>query len=343
MRIGAHESVAGGLHRAFDAADEDAAEAVQIFTKNANTWREPELTAEAVQAFRDRAGNAPRRRVLSHDSYLINLATDDDAGLARSRASLLAEVQRCVALGVDYVVLHPGSCGAPARGESDADFALRVDAGLTRIAESLSYVHGKVGSDVPTRIVLENTAGQGGCLGCSFEQIGTIIARTAVGGDRLGVCFDTQHAFASGYDLRTRDGYDAAWAEFDRHIGLARLAAFHLNDSKKPFASRVDRHENIGRGLLGLEPFRLLVNDPRFADTPAVLETPFEDNGEVRPYGREIALLRGLAGRTEPIAPPAEPLLAPPPPLALTASTPASATKKKAGRKPAAARAARSE
>ena len=307
MRIGAHESVAGGLHNALGFADDDEAAALQIFTKNANAWREPELSDEAVHAWKERRARGLERIVMSHDSYLINLASGDETIFQRSRGAMLAEVQRCARLGIDYVVFHPGSCGARVSGESDSDFERRQDEGLTRIAEALSFIHGTVG-EVSTRILLENAAGSGGCLGCSFDQIGAIIERTDVGRDRLGVCVDTQHAFASGYDLRTRDGYDAMWAEFDRSVGLARLRAFHLNDSKKPLGSRVDRHDNVGKGLLGLEPFRLLVNDPRFADIPGVLETPVAEDG-VRPYHDEIALLRGLTGRTDVIPPPAaEPL-----------------------------------
>ena len=311
MRIGAHESISGGLHLAFDGADEDAAEAIQVFTKNAGMWREPTLTADDVKAWKERAARAGvTRPTMSHDSYLINIASPDDEAWGRSRASLLSEVQRCVELGIDYVVFHPGSCGAPQKNEVPDGFAIRQDDGLTRIAEALSFIHDRIG-DVSTRILLENAAGSGGCLGCSFDHLGTVIARTEIGGDRLGVCFDTQHAFASGYDMRTATTYEATWAEFDRHVGIARLRAFHLNDSKKPLGSRVDRHDNIGKGLLGLEPFRLLVNDPRFKEIPAVLETPWPD--DVKPYRDEIALLRSLFGRTEPIAPPMEA----PPPLVL--------------------------
>ncbi len=328
MHIGAHESVAGGLHHAIDHADEDRAEAIQVFTKNANAWREPDLTDEAVRVYRERAAQGPKRVVLSHDSYLINLASGADDIFLRSRAAMLAEVQRCARLGIDYVVFHPGSCGARTAGESDADFARRQDEGLTRIAEALSFIHQKVG-EVPTRILLENAAGSGGCLGCTFDQIGAIIERTTVGRDRLGVCVDTQHAFASGYDLRTRAGYDAMWTEFDRAVGLSRLRAFHLNDSKKPLGSRVDRHDNLGKGLLGLEPFRLLVNDPRFADLPGVLETPHGDDG-TRPYRDEIATLRALVGRTDPIAPPHENVE----PLSLSLSAPEPAAKRGAKKAP---------
>jgi deoxyribonuclease-4 len=307
MLIGAHESVAGGLHNALGFADDDEADAVQIFTKNANAWREPDLAEDAVLTFRARAAKRADRPVLSHNSYLINLASTDEEISQRSRASMLAEVQRCARLEIDYVVFHPGSCGARLSGESDTAFASRQDDGLTRIAEALSWIHQTVG-DVKTRILLENAAGSGGCLGCSFDHIGTIIERTRIGGDRLGVCVDSQHAFASGYDLRNREGYEAMWEEFDRTVGIARVKAFHLNDSKKPLGSRVDRHDNLGKGLLGLEPFRLLVNDARFAKVPGVVETPWPEDG-TRPYGAEIALLRSLVGRTDPMPAPAlEPL-----------------------------------
>ncbi|MEI8255568.1 MAG: TIM barrel protein, partial [Deltaproteobacteria bacterium] len=174
MHIGAHESVAGGIHLALDLADEDGAAAVQVFTKNASAWREPELSDATVRAYRERAARGPKRVVLSHDSYLINLASSSDEIFLRSRAAMLAEVQRCARLGIDYVVFHPGSCGARTPGESDADFARRQDEGLTRIAEALSFVHQTAG-EVSARILLENAAGSGGCLGCTFDQIGAII------------------------------------------------------------------------------------------------------------------------------------------------------------------------
>ena len=295
MITGAHESVAGGLHLSLERAKHDGCAALQIFTKNSNQWREPELTPEKITAFKTlhaATGNIP---VLAHTSYLVNLGKDDAALLTRSKDALIAEVNRSSALGIAFVVLHPG-----------AHNGVGEQIGIARVVECLSEVLERT-KGATARVLIENTAGQGTCLGCSFEQIAGIFE--GVGQKetdaRMGVCFDTQHAFASGYDISTDKGYDETFKQFDKIVGLSRLKAFHLNDSKKPLASRVDRHEHIGEGNLGLHTFWRLLNDPRFATTPGVLETEPRE-GEF-PYRDEVNLVRDLEGaaRPKPAAPPA--------------------------------------
>lgn len=291
MILGAHESVSGGLHRALDRAAADGCKALQVFTKNGNQWREPVLEEADVLAFRAARDVAGRPPVMAHSSYLINLCAPDVALVTRSKEALVAEITRSSSLGIDFVVLHPG-----------AHVGTGEDAGLRRVSESLDEVLEKT-RGASTRILIENTAGQGTTLGYRLEQIGAILEGVH-DKERLGVCFDTQHAFASGYDARTAEGYASLWEAFDANVGLAMLRAFHLNDSKKPLGSRIDRHEHIGEGCVGIGLFWRLVNDPRFASVPAVLETEPRE-GEA-PFRDEVALLASLVGATEP-APPSRP------------------------------------
>jgi deoxyribonuclease-4 len=286
MITGAHESVAGGLHLALERARGDGCGAIQIFTKNSNSWHEPALPQEKLDAFRAAHAAMGDIPVLAHTSYLLNLGTDNAELLERSRDALVAEVVRSSLLGIAYVVLHPG-----------AHLGAGEEAGVARVADSLVEVLARTEGH-RARILLENTAGQGTSLGCRFEQLAGILEGADRGGDRLGVCFDTQHAFASGYNLSTDAGYDDTWERFDAVVGMRRLCALHLNDSKKPLGSRVDRHEHLGEGNLGLGPFWRLANDPRFADIPGVLETEPRD-GEF-PFRDEVALLRSLAGAPRP-------------------------------------------
>ena len=285
MLFGAHESVAGGVASVFARAKVDRCRAIQVFTKNSNQWKEPALTPETFAAFRaGRAayGEAP---ILSHASYLINLGTDDPLVLQRSVDALVAEVERSSALGIDYVVLHPGAhLGA---GEA---------VGIGRVCEALAAVHART-PGATARILLENTAGQGTCIGHRFEHLQAIFEGTK-GAAEMGVCLDTQHAFAAGYDLTTDAGYELAFGSLEACVGLGRLRAFHLNDSKRPLGARVDRHEHIGEGMLGLCTFWRLANDPRFARIPAVVETEPREGGE--PYLAEVALLEGLVGSAAP-------------------------------------------
>ena len=261
LRLGAHESISGGLHKAFDRACLVGCEAVQIFVKSNRSWAVRPLAEVDIARFKEKAEETGIRPVVAHASYLLNLATPDEALWTKSRDMLIVELERCEALGVPYLVLHPGShVGA---GE---------DAGLERVAKSLGEVHA-VTRGFRARILLENTAGQGTNLGYRFEHLAWLMANTP-GGRRLGVCLDTCHAFAAGYELRTAKGYASTMGNFDRLIGLGALSVIHLNDSKGYLGSRKDRHEHIGKGTIGLQAFRHILNDPRLAGLPGLLETP---------------------------------------------------------------------
>lgn len=261
LLIGAHVSISGGLHKAFPLAADIGCTAMQIFTKNASQWNAKPLQDKEIQQFKAAWEASGIRMVVAHDSYLINLATPDDALLEKSRSAMRIEVERCEQLGIPSLVMHPGS--HVGSGE---------EAGLRRVAESFDAIHRQT-SGYQTKILVETTAGQGTNLGWQFEQIARIFEHVAQP-ERLGVCFDTCHAFAAGYDIRTEAAYRQTMAEFDRIIGLARLNAIHVNDSVKPLGCRVDRHEAIGKGHIGLDGFRWLMNDPRLADIPKILETP---------------------------------------------------------------------
>jgi deoxyribonuclease-4 len=260
-RLGAHMSVAGGLPRAVERAIVHACDAFQIFAKNANQWRGRVISREEIREFRSTLEASGIGPVVSHASYLINLATAMPSLRAQSIEAMGDELDRAEALGLLGVVLHPGCY---TRG-SEAE-------GLELIAGALLELlrarrRGK------TMVILEHTAGQGTSLGATFEQIASIIAKMN-DHPRVGVCLDTCHLLASGYDLRSPDGYDATFTQFGRLVGFDRLTLLHLNDSKKPLGSRVDRHAHIGEGCLGLEPFRRIVNDRRFRGLPMLLETP---------------------------------------------------------------------
>jgi deoxyribonuclease IV len=265
-RLGAHMSVAGGLPLAVDRAVLHGCEALQIFAKNANQWRGRVPPADEVRAFRDRVRSAGIGPVVSHASYLINLATSSEALRRQSMDAMGDELDRAEALGLLGVVLHPGCY----TGGSE-------DQGLTLIADALRDLL-SARRQGATLVLLEHTAGQGTSLGATFEQIATIIERMN-GQERVGVCLDTCHLLASGYDIASADGYAHTFAQFERVVGLERLRVFHLNDSKKPIGSRVDRHTHIGEGHVGLDAFRRLVNDRRFAGLPMLLETPKEEAG----------------------------------------------------------------
>jgi deoxyribonuclease-4 len=254
-------SVAGGLPRAVERAVVHRCDALQIFAKNASQWRGRVLPPEEIREFRSRVRAARLRVVISHASYLINLATADAALLGQSVEAMGDEIDRAEALGLMGVVLHPGcyTAGTAALGlQAVADSLLELMTARRR---------GR------TMVLLEHTAGQGTSLGATFEQLAAII-ELMKGHRRIGICLDTCHLLASGYDLVTPEGYARTFTEFGRIVGFSRLKAFHVNDSKRPLGSRVDRHQHIGEGCLGLAPFRRLVNDPRFGDLPMLLETP---------------------------------------------------------------------
>jgi deoxyribonuclease-4 len=256
--IGAHLSTKGGLHTAFDRAAAINASAVGIFAKNSNQWKGKELTAEICAEFKKSRTVKP---VLTHASYLINLATTNKEFHRKSVAALVDELDRAERLGIHAVVLHPG-----------AHMGAGADEGIDQIARSFDQIHAMIPSHKVVTL-LETSAGQGSCVGCSFEELGKIRERIDDPA-RVGVCVDTCHIFASGYDIRTRHGYEQTIEQLEQHIGIENVGAFHLNDSKKHLGSRVDRHEHIGKGQLGLDAFGFALNDARFARIPKLLETP---------------------------------------------------------------------
>jgi deoxyribonuclease-4 len=260
LRIGAHMSIAGGVSKAVDRAVAHGCEALQIFTKNANQWRTTPLEPADVRAFRRRVDETGIRPVVSHASYLINLATTFPVLRAQSIAAFVDELDRADALGLLGVVIHPGTCTAGSEEE-----ALRL------IADAIRQAF-RARPRRPAMVILEHTAGQGRTVGHRFEQLGAVI-RHLRGSARVGVCLDTCHLMASGYDIVSERGYQETFAAFDRAVGLDRLKVIHANDSKKPCGSRVDRHEHIGRGYLGEAPFRRILHDRRFAGLPMLIET----------------------------------------------------------------------
>ncbi len=279
--FGAHMSAAGGCHNAAAAARAHGCGALQLFTKNANQWEAGELTDEAVRQFRGALRGSGVKRTLAHDSYLINLASPDPALYRRSIEAFLVELQRAERLGLHYLVTHPGAH----MGDGE-------EAGLQRVAAAIDEVHART-PNAKVQILLETTAGQGTSLGYKFEHLARILELTREA-DRLGVCLDSCHVFAAGYALAPAAEYAATMKAFDKCIGWRRLKAFHLNDSLKKFGSRVDRHAHLGRGCLGLEPFRLIVNDVRWRTRPMILETPKEDGDDKTMDAVNLAVLRGL-------------------------------------------------
>ena len=260
MRIGAHMSVAGGVSKAVERAVVHGCEALQIFSKNANQWKGKPLDRAEIRAFRARVDAAGIAPVVAHASYLINLATTFPLLREQSMAAFIDELDRAEALGLLGVVIHPGTCTAGS--EDDA---------LTLIAAAIRTAF-KARPRRKTMVLLEHTAGQGRTVGHRFEHLAAILQRLN-GSPRVGVCLDTCHLVASGYDIVSAAGYEHTFSAFDRLVGLDRVKIFHGNDSKKPCGSRVDRHEHIGEGCLGLDPFRRLLNDPRFVDRAILIET----------------------------------------------------------------------
>jgi deoxyribonuclease-4 len=262
-------SIAGGLPRAVDRAQASRCDALQIFTKSTGQWRARPLPPDEIEAFRARVRETGVRPVVAHNSYLINLAAADAELRARSIAALGEELDRAEVLGLDGLVMHPGSYTS---GNEEEGLRL-IAAGLAGLMRERPGAR--------TMILLEHTAGQGTNLGHRFEHLAAIIERLH-GSSRVGVCLDTCHLLTAGYDICSEEGYAATFRDFDRIVGLERLKVFHLNDSRKPCGSRVDRHEHIGKGCIGLEAFRRLLNDRRFAKLPMLLETPKLDTPESR-------------------------------------------------------------
>lgn len=272
-------SVAGGVSNAFDRAEKADCDALQIFTKNANQWASKPLPEEQIERFKQREAETGIHPVVAHDSYLINLASQDPELWEKSINAFKVELERCQQLGVPYLVTHPGAHGGAG-----------VDAGVARVAEAMDRIHREL-PDCPVMTLMEITAGQGKTLGRSFEELAGITGQVEQP-ERIGYCFDTCHAFAAGYELRTPEGYAATMQSFDDILGLDNLKAFHLNDSKKDLGSHVDRHDHIGAGLIGLEGFRHVVNDPRFRDLPGLLETPKSE--DLHEDIENLTTLRGL-------------------------------------------------
>jgi len=286
--LGAHQSVAGGLPKAVERAVDTGCKCLQIFTRNVNRWDAAPIPPAEAAAFRTAVAAAGLLCVVAHDSYLINPAAADDLLREKSIAGLVLELERAEQLGIPWVVAHPGAAGKQ-------DRATAVERAADGIAMALRRTGG-----LRAGILVETTAGQGSCLGHSFEEIAAILARIDSHdglSPRVAVCLDTCHVFAAGYPLSPAADLDATLATFERLIGLRRLEVIHANDSKKPLGSRVDRHAAIGEGEIGADAFRLLMNDPRLKDIPMILETPKEgpdgkvDPGEDR---RNLAILRAM-------------------------------------------------
>lgn len=277
--LGAHMSIAGGVGNALLLGGKIGCLAIQIFTKSARQWASKPYSQEEIAQFHINRQSTGIGTVIAHDSYLLNMGSPDPALRHRSVAAFIDELERCEILGVANLIAHPGAhAGA---GEL---------AGIKAIGRSLDEIH-RACPGYKTKVTLEITAGQGSHLGYRFEQIADIIDATQQS-ERLRVCFDTEHAFAAGYDIRTREGYERTFTEFDEIVGIERLAAFHLNDSKKEFNSRVDRHEHIGKGFIGIEAFRMLMNDRRFRGLPMCLETP--KGPDLKEDRENLELLRSL-------------------------------------------------
>ncbi|MBI3325694.1 MAG: deoxyribonuclease IV [Nitrospinae bacterium] len=277
MRLGAHMSISGGVEKAAVRAQEVGCETMQIFTKNSNQWKAKPLAPAEITAFRDTCAAAGITPVIAHSAYLINLAAPDDALYEKSIQAFLDELHRCELLGIPSLVVHPG-----------AHMGTGEEVGLRRMAAAITRVH-REAPHLQASIVLEVTAGQGTTLGHTFEQFAALLGQVEEP-DRIGFCLDTCHLLAAGYDFRTRQGYDHMLETWDALIGIARIRVIHLNDSKKDLGSRVDRHEHIGQGAIGTGGFELLLNDRRLRELPMILETPKEDNADVR----NLHMLRSL-------------------------------------------------
>ncbi len=275
--LGAHVSTAGGLERAPAHGQAIAADAIQIFTRNQVQWQARPIGVDEARAFRAALARSGLRSVVAHGSYLVNLASPEPETLRRSREAFVAELRRCAALGIPYLIFHPG-----------AHMGAGEDAGLRALARSLDHALART-RRLDVMPLLEVTAGQGTTLGARLEHLRDVFGRVQ-SPERLGVCLDTCHLYAAGYDIATPRGWDHTLAQAERLVGLARVRALHLNDAVLGLGSRRDRHAAIGAGTLGLETFRRLLRDARLAGRPMLLETP----GGLAGWTRELALLRSL-------------------------------------------------
>lgn len=274
MLLGIHCSIAGGVENALALAKEWGIDTFQIFTKNQRQWRERVITDEEGEPFRKQMKKQKIPIAIAHTSYLINLGSRDEEIREKSIMALASELLRCEALGLAGTVLHPGAN----REMEDTETIKLIAKGLKMVLDHSKHLKAK--------IILENTAGQGSSIGWKFEHIRDIMNH--VSSKRLGMCFDTCHAFAAGYDIRTQAGFEDTMEKLDETVGLDKLVAFHLNDSKGDFATRIDRHEHIGKGKIGLEPFRQIMK--QFKHVPKVLETDHENDMHLR----DLEVLRSL-------------------------------------------------
>jgi deoxyribonuclease-4 len=275
-------STAGGVSKAFDRAESVGCDTMQIFTRNNNRWATKPIDEKEIARWHERWRQSEVHPVVSHASYLINLASSDDALWEKSIDAFVDELERAEALGLLGVVLHPGS----PKDDGEAY-------GIRRIARALDICHERT-PDFKTLTLLETTAGTGKHLGYRFEQLGAMRAEVAAP-ERVAICFDTCHVFAAGYEIRTPEGYAQTMAQFDEHIGLDLLRCFHFNDSKFDLGTRKDRHEHIGKGFIGLEGFRNIINDPRFESIPMILETP--KSKDLHEDAENLAVLRSLVAK----------------------------------------------
>ncbi len=276
--LGAHTSTAGGLHHALEAGVAIGATTVQIFTSNQRQWKGRQLTPEILDAWSTTLAETGLREIMSHASYLMNLGASDQNNLDKSREALRLEIERCLALDISYLNFHPGSAGERS-----------VEECLDKIVESLLEVAPLLKGEELT-LLIENTAGQGSSVGHSFEQLGYLV-KGVKHEVPIGICMDTCHAFAAGYDVRNQGAWNTTLAAFDQAVGLSYLRALHVNDSMKPFGSRRDRHASLGEGEIGLDGFQVVMRDPRLRHIPKYLETP--EGLEV--WKEEIKLLRKFA------------------------------------------------
>ncbi|MBN2216620.1 MAG: deoxyribonuclease IV [Pirellulales bacterium] len=282
--LGAHMSIAGGLERAVERAAAAGCQCVQIFTKNNNQWKARPIDAHVAARFKQALAERKISHPIAHHAYLINLASPDRRLWQKSINAMVDELRRAEVLGIPHVVIHPGSYTTGSEAE-----------GLRQIVRAIDEIHART-QKLAAGCLLETTAGQGTSLGWRFEHLAAILDGAAEP-DRLGVCFDTCHVFAAGYPLGTAAEYRATMSRFDKLVGLERIKAFHLNDSRRELGSRVDRHTHIGQGMMGTEPFRRLLADRRFSTIPMYLETPKEQSGGLDMDRVNLAVLRGLVSR----------------------------------------------
>lgn len=280
LYLGAHMSISGGVFNALMHGEKASCDTIQIFVKSSNQWKAKPFTLQELDRYHQELKRTGIDPVVAHASYLINLGSPDDELLQKSREAFLVEMDRCEKLEIPYLVVHPG-----APKDSGEEY------GIKTIAESINWLFDRA-ADHKVKVTLETTAGQGSSLGHTFEQLAAIIDKVD-DRDRVCVCFDTCHAHVAGYDIATRKGYDQTWADFERIIGIEKLAVMHLNDAKKEIGSRIDRHEHIGKGKLGERAFSYIMTDKRFKRIPKILETPKGDDNRMDEVN--LALLKKLA------------------------------------------------